>query len=171
MLAPLVLFEIFAFSLSGAALFLLMRTFTLTLASWGGGRLGGRIGTRAAALVGAGIMTVALALVAWGSLESSLVIFGAGLVLQGLGHGLALPSLTSAVADAVPDHDLGIASAANRLTAQVGTSFGITALTLAYGGDGGALAFARAFGLGVALSLFSTVAAGFMGGTSRRPIA
>ena len=170
-LAPLVLLQTFAFSISEAALFMLMRTLTLTVSSPLGGRLGERIGTRGAALLGAGIMTVALLVIAAGTLQVSLVVVGAGLVLQGLGHGLALPSLTSAVAEAVPDRDLGIASAANRLTAQVGTSFGITALTIAYGGVDTGLGFARAFALGALLSLVSFLAAGFMGRPSRARIA
>jgi MFS family permease len=155
-LAPLVLQGTFAFSISATALFMLMRTLSLTLASPVGGRLGGRIGVRASAVLGAGTMTVALVLIALGSLEASLPLFGLGLVLQGTGHGLALPSLTSAVAGAVEDRDLGIASAANRLTANVGTSFGITALSITYGGLATGVGFARAFGLGAILALVST---------------
>jgi EmrB/QacA subfamily drug resistance transporter len=169
-LAPLVLLHSFAFSISEAALFMLMRTLTLTLASPLGGRLGARIGVRGAALSGAGVMTLALVLIALATLGESLVAVGVGLVLQGLGHGLALPSLTSAVADAVPDHDLGIASAANRLTAQIGTSFGITALTIVYGGQDTGVGFARAFALGALLSLVSLLAAAFMGRPARHPI-
>jgi MFS family permease len=149
---------------------MLMRTLTLTLASPLGGRLGARIGVRGAALSGAGVMTLALVLIALATLGESLVAVGVGLVLQGLGHGLALPSLTSAVADAVPDHDLGIASAANRLTAQIGTSFGITALTIVYGGQDTGVGFARAFALGALLSLVSLLAAAFMGRPARHPI-
>jgi EmrB/QacA subfamily drug resistance transporter len=161
-LAPLVLLKLFDRSISEAAAIMLLRTATLTLCSPLGGRLGMRVGERAAALVGAVVMTVALAIIAYGVLESSLVLFGVGLVLQGAGHGLALPSLSSAVASAVPDEELGIASASNRLTAQVGTAFGITALTILYGGDGSPEAFARAFALGAALSLASVVAAAAM---------
>ena len=165
-LAPLVLLETFRFTISQAAGFMLVRTLTLTLSSPLGGRLGTRAGERFAALVGSATMTVALVLIAWGALEASLLAVGVGLVLQGLGHGLGLPSLTSAVASAVPDRDLGIASAANRLTGQMGTAFGITALTLVYGGDDSGLGFARAFALGAGLSFLSVLAAAAM---ERRP--
>ena len=161
-LAPLVLLELFHFSVSQAAGFMLMRTLTLTLASPLGGRLGERIGERAAALIGSGVMTVALSVIALGTRETSLLVFGVGLALQGLGHGLGLPSLTSAVASSVPDRDLGIASAANRLTAQVGTAFGITALTIAYGGVNTGAGLGSAFALGAGLAGVSLVAAGFM---------
>jgi EmrB/QacA subfamily drug resistance transporter len=169
-LAALVLIHTFELSIAEAAMFMLMRTLTLTLASPLGGRLGARVGVRAAALVGAGTMTLALLVIAFGTLRASLSAVGVGLVLQGLGHGLALPSLTSAVAEAVPDHDLGIASAANRLTAQIGTSFGITALTIAYGGLNTGVGFARAFALGALLAAISLLAAGFMGRPSHAAV-
>jgi EmrB/QacA subfamily drug resistance transporter len=167
-LAPLVLLELFHFSISQAAGFMLMRTLTLTLASPLGGRLGERIGERAAALIGSGVMTLALAVIALGTRETSLLAFGAGLALQGLGHGLGLPSLTSAVASAVPDRDLGIASAANRLTGQVGTAFGITALTIAYGGVNTGAGLGSAFALGAGLAGLSFAAAGCMHGRHAR---
>lgn len=158
-LAPFVLLGIFGFSISAAAGIMLLRTLSLTLASPLGGILGFRIGERGAALVGCGVMTVSLALIAWAVLTGSLALFGAGLVLQGTGHGLALPSLTSAVSTAVPEEHLGIASAAQRLMVQVGTSLGITLLTIVYGGvdEGGALA--RAFAAGAVLSGLSFAAA------------
>ena len=161
-LAPLVLLELFRFSISQAAGFMLMRTLTLTVASPLGGRLGERIGERGAALCGASVMTGALIVIAVGTASESLVGVGAGLILQGLGHGLGLPSLTSAVANAVPERDLGIASAANRLTGQVGTAFGITALTIVYGGDNTGSGLGAAFGLGAGLAMLSVFATVFM---------
>lgn len=168
--APLVLFEIFHFSISQAAAFMLMRTLTLTLASPVGGRLGTRFGERRAALTGSSVMIVALLVIALGSFQASLVALGIGLVLQGLGHGLGLPSLTSAVASAVPDRDLGIASAANRLTAQLGNAFGITALTIAYGGDATGVGFARTFALGACFAVVALAAAATMHGPRGGPL-
>ena len=54
---------------------------------------------------------------------------------------------------------LGIAAAANRLFGQGGAAFGITLLTLAYGGEQSITAFASALLVGTALSSFSVVAA------------
>ncbi len=161
-LAPLVLLEVFGFSITAAAGIMLLRTLTLTLSSPLGGHLGERIGERAAAVIGSAVMTAALAVIAWGTLRVSLPVLGLGLVMQGLGHGLGLPSLTSAVSHAVDEADLGIAAAANRLTGQVGTSFGITLLTIVYGGDNSGPAFALALAVGVALSALSIVAALWM---------
>jgi MFS family permease len=88
--------------------------------------------------------------------------FGAGLVLQGLGHGLALPSLSSAVANSVPDRDLGIASAGSRLMGTLGTAFGITALLLLYGGDDSGVVFQRAYLAAAGFAALSLVAAWWM---------
>lgn len=165
-IAPLVLLQEFGFSISVAAGIMLLRTASLTLASPFGGTLGHRLGERAASVIGAAIMTVGLTLVAWGAAAASLLLFGVGLVLQGTGHGLALPSLTSAVSHAVPEQDLGVASAASRLLGQVGAAFGITLLALVYGGENAPERFAAAFAAGVVLSAFSLLAAL---GMERRP--
>jgi dipeptide/tripeptide permease len=127
-----------------------------------GGRLGMAIGERSAATLGSVILTAALVVIAWSAGHGVLLGFGAGLVLQGLGHGLALPSLSSAVANAVPERDLGIAAAASRLTGTVGTAFGITVLTLVYGGVNAGPAFQAAFLAGAGFAALSLAAAWFM---------
>lgn len=158
-LAPLMLQRIFNFSIALTAGIMLLRTLSLTLSSPAGGVLGARIGERGSAVVGSGIMTVSLVVMAWGVAESSLLGVGAGLVLQGLGHGLGLPSLTSSISNAVPDQDLGVASATNGLTGRMGSSFGITLLMLVYGGQATPEAFAVACLTGAGLSFGSLAAA------------
>ena len=98
-------------------------------------------------------MTVALAVIVGGSVKESLAVFGFGLALQGAGLGLAMPSLTSSISNAVPEKDLGIASAANRLTGQTGAAFGITVLTMVYGGSNTGGSFGRAFAVGALLTI------------------
>lgn len=161
-IAPLVLLGPFGFSISVASGIMLLRTLTLTVCSPAGGWLGARIGERGAAVVGSAVMTGALVVLALGALRQDLLLVGTGLVFQGMGHGLGLPSLSSAIASAVPETELGIASAANRLTGQVGAALGITVLSLVYGGGGTPEAFARAFLTGAALSALSLAAAAAM---------
>ncbi|MDX1650598.1 MAG: MFS transporter, partial [Myxococcota bacterium] len=168
-LAPFVLQGVFGFSISAVAGIMLLRTLSLTLASPMGGVLGFRVGERGAAVTGCVIMTVSLVLIAFAVLERSLPLFGLGLVLQGTGHGLSLPSLTSSVSLAVPEEHLGIASAAQRQMVQVGTSFGITLLTIVYAGQEDALS--RAFAAGAVLSAVSLAAALGMAGRGTRPVA
>ncbi|HVS13700.1 MAG TPA: MFS transporter, partial [Thermoanaerobaculia bacterium] len=133
-MAPLVFLGPFAFTVTATAGLMLLRTISLSLGSPLGGRLGERVGERAAAVTGSAIMTLAFLLLAWGVVLPSVAVAGAGLVLLGLGQGLARPSLLASIASAGPEEHLGIASATARLTAQVGGSFGITVMTLVYGG-------------------------------------
>lgn len=164
--APLVFLGIFGYSITQTAAIMLIRTTSLTIASPLGGRLGTHIGERSAALIGAAVMTLSLLLIAGGSYFASLAAMAGGLVLQGLGHGLALPSLTSAVAAAVAEGDLGVAAATNRLTNQLGVAFGITTLSMVYGGAGTPAAFARSFLVGAGLAALSFASACFMRPTS-----
>jgi EmrB/QacA subfamily drug resistance transporter len=158
-IAPFVLLQVFEFSITVAAGIMLTRTLSLTLGSPLGGTLGLRLGLRPAALIGAAVMTGGMGLMAVAILAENLPLLGLAFVLQGLGHGLGLPSLTSAMAAAVPERDLGIASAANRLTAQTGASFGITLLSLVYGGTGEPRSLALAFVAATALSALSFLSA------------
>jgi MFS family permease len=158
-LAPFALQKGFGFSVALTAWILLMRTASLTLGSPFGGALGQRIGARGAAVVGAIVMTASMAVLWWGVGVRSLLAVCVGLVLQGLGHGLGLPSLTASAASAADDEDLGIASAVNRLFGTIGAAFGITLLSLLYGGDASPGSFARAFAAGGVLSALSLAAA------------
>ncbi len=160
--APLLFLSVFGYSITGTAGIMLLRTLSLTLGSPIGGRLGTRLGERQAALIGCGVMVVGLILIALGAAWVWLPLIAVGLVLQGLGHGFAQPPLTAAAVGAVPDQDLGIAAATNRLTSQVGVAFGITALTMVYGGVNEPHAFARAFLFGVLLAVVSFVLALWM---------
>ena len=158
-IAPLLLYRSFEFSITQASLLMVLRTASLTVASPFGGTLGERHGERAAACVGGGVMTVALLAIAWAAYDSSLLIFGLGLIGQGVGHGLSQPSITSAVAQSVDESALGVASAANRLAGQGGASFGIAALTIAYAGVAEPGVFALTFALAAALAAVSTITA------------
>lgn len=166
-IAPLLLYQSFEFSVTGTALLMLLRTASLTLASPLGGALGERWGERAAAAIGGGVMTLALAGIAWGAWESSLLAFGLGLVGQGAGHGLSQPSITAAIAHSVDEAQLGVATAANRLAGQGGAAFGVAALTLAYGGVATPGAFGLAFVLGAVLAAISTLTSLGIGGGGR----
>lgn len=157
-IAPMFLFYL-GFSETAASFLILTRTGALTIASPMGGTLGERLGERNASLIGCGVMTLGLALAAWGIQLENLVLFMIGLVGQGLGHGWSQPSITAAVSQSVDESDLGIAAAANRLFGQGGAAFGITLLTLAYGGEKTPEAFSLAFTVGAVLSAISVLTA------------
>jgi len=161
-IAPLLFLNVFEYSVTTTAAVMLIRTLTLTLASPLGGRLGARIGEREASAFGAAVIAVSLVIIAFGSLWVSVATMACGLVLQGLGHGLSIPSLTSASTGAVPEEHLGIAAATNRLAAQIGVAFGITALMMVYGGHNEPRAFFHAFLVGAAMAALATVLAAGM---------
>ena len=95
------------------------------------------------------------------TLNEWIVVVGAGLVLQGMGQGLCGPSLNAAVASAVPQESLGIATATNRLINQVGTAFGIALLTGIYDSPYG---YYAAFFAGGIMALLAVVTASRMKG-------
>jgi EmrB/QacA subfamily drug resistance transporter len=161
-IAPIVLLQVFHYSITTTAGIMLTRTLTLTLSSPLGGRLGGRFGERTIASVGSGIVTVSLVVVAYGAASVSLLALCIGLVLQGFGNGIAVPPITSAVACSVPNRDLGIAAAASRLTSQVGVAFGITMLTTVYGGTNTGAALAHSFLVGALLAVGALMASAYM---------
>jgi EmrB/QacA subfamily drug resistance transporter len=166
-IAPIVLLQVFHYSVTATAGIMLMRTMTLAISSPLGGQLGTQIGERAAAALGSALVGVSLLIVAYGTLHVSLSVLCVGLVLQGLGNGIGVPPMTSAVATSVPDKDLGIAAAASRLTSQVGVAFGITTLTMVYGGVNTGRALANAFVVGAVLAAGALLSALFMAPHSR----
>jgi EmrB/QacA subfamily drug resistance transporter len=92
-----------------------------------------------------------------------------GVLLQGLGLGLAVTPLTSAVLAAVPDADLGEASAVNDAAARVGAVLAVAAVPLLIGAGDGDLAKALVDGfrpamlvLAVACALSAVVTAVFV---------
>ena len=122
-----------------------------------------------------------MAVLAAGTAYTWIHVVGVGLVLQGLGQGLCGPSLHAAVADAVPQESLGIATAANRLvnqvallrsgeicSGQVGTAVGIALLLGIYQPGQGASGYQPAFIAGGTMALLAVLAAGVMTRDGRR---
>ena len=157
-LAPFLLQNEFGMNVASASLFMILRTLTLTLVCPAGGVLGSRFGHRWAAMIGTGTIACSMAVLALGTANTWIYVVGAGLVLQGMGQGLCGPSLHTAIAGAVPQENLGIATAANRLVNQVGTAFGIALLTGVYGPYG----YQPAFIAAGALALLGLLAAAAM---------
>lgn len=123
---PLVLIDYFGYSVSVAAILMLTRTFSLTLASPLGGLIATQLGERFGTITGVVLQTGGLCLVAAGVYVTSVPVLLLGLVLQGVGHGIAMPPLASIIATAVPPAQFGMASGMSRLAGQVGSSFGLS---------------------------------------------
>jgi EmrB/QacA subfamily drug resistance transporter len=159
-LAPLLLVGGFGYSVSAAAGVMLFRPLALSLTSPIGGFIGEVHGERLASVSGTLSITLSMAMLAWGVTVSSMPWVLAGLVFQGIGQGMCMPSLTSVISSSVPETSLGIATAASRLLGQVGAAFGITFLTAIYGGR--SEGFVPAFLTGLGLGALATGAASFV---------
>ncbi len=161
-LSPLLTRFVLGYTLSQTALIMLLRPLTFSLSSPVGARLALRIGERTNAVIGTTMMTAAMVSFAFSALQASLALTIVGLVLQGVGNGIARPSLTASLTNAVDEKDVGISSASNRMLHQIGASFGIAILTAIYGGSRAGGAFARAHFVGAVFGAFSVLTAAFV---------
>ncbi len=159
-LASLMLVEQFGYSLTSAVPILAIRPALFAASSPLGGRITARAGVRVASVAGGLSLAAGLTGLAAGSAVDSLVVVVAGgLFLQGIGYGLLRPALTTALADAVAEHDLGMAGASERLANQLGIVVGITVMASVYASDVAHLPPAFLVGTGFAV-LGSVVALG-----------
>jgi EmrB/QacA subfamily drug resistance transporter len=161
-LSPLLTRFVLHYTLSATALVMVLRPLTFSLSSPLGARLAMRVGERTNSVVGTAMMTAAMVSFAFSALQASLAWMVIGLVLQGVGNGVARPSLTAVLTNAVDEKDVGIASASNRMLHQIGASFGIAVLTAVYGGSRLPAAFARAHLVGAVFGALAVVAAAFV---------
>lgn len=151
-LASLLLVRQFGYSLTSAVPILAIRPILFAVSSPVGGWVTGRIGSRTTAVVGCAVLAGGLGGLAVGSATGSLVVVVVfGFLLQGIGYGLLRPAITTALADAVAEQDLGMAGASERLVGQVGIVFGITVMASVYGSD--VDRFAPAFAVGAVFGL------------------
>ena len=124
-LAPLLLERVYGLSESHVGLVVIARPLAFSLSAPIAGYLAVRLGERTSVVAGA--LAVGASMLVFASLgprSADLVIVGA-LVLSGIGLGVATPSVAASVANAVDDVDLGVASAAQQLMAQLGIVAGI----------------------------------------------
>jgi MFS family permease len=157
-LASLLVVVQFGYTLTSAVPLLVVRPILFAASSPIGGRLTARFGPRIVVAAGSLSLAVGLGGQAAGAAMSSLVVVVAiGFFFQGIGYGLLRPAVTTALADAVQEHDLGVAGASERLIGQVGIALGITVMASVYGGV--VDQFAPAFAVGAAFGVISAVAA------------
>jgi MFS family permease len=128
--------EVWDYDIVDAGLGLLPLAGSSLVTSWFAGRLGNRYGERAIAVPGSLIVATGLAWFAWrvGAQPEFVQEWLPGGTLIGLGMGLSYPMIGSACVRGVEAADLSVASAANRMTLQVGNAIGI-ALVIAILGD------------------------------------
>ena len=90
-----------------------------------GAHLAGAHGARATVATGTFVASAGLVLQAMATDGTSYVSTGAGLLLFGLGAGIAMPAATDSVMGALPLAKAGVGSAVNDTTREVGAALGV----------------------------------------------
>jgi EmrB/QacA subfamily drug resistance transporter len=161
-LAPIALREGFGLTATVTAAVMLLRTGVYSLSSPLGGQMGARLGTRPTALIGTALLAVSMGAFVLSSYQALLLVFCLALLAQGLGNGMARPPVTAALANSVPESDLGLATALQRMTYQIGNAFGIALMSAVYDDSGRSEAFVAPFMVGVVLSIVTFALASFL---------
>ncbi|HUP74473.1 MAG TPA: MFS transporter [Acidimicrobiales bacterium] len=151
--------EVWDYDIVDAGLGLLPLAVASMVTSWFGGRLGNRYGERAVAVPGALVVASGLAWFAWrvGAQPEFVREWLPGGTLIGFGMGLTYPMIGSACVRGVEGADLSVASAANRMTLQIGNAVGI-ALVIAILGDASGHAMLDQMRIGWAVTAAMVVA-------------
>lgn len=128
-LAPLMLEDLLNYGAGKISLVVIARPLAFALVAAAAGAITMRMGERSAASVGTGAVLasmVGFALVQSGTATWFVVV---ALALSGLGFGVLSPALTSLVASAVDERDLGVAGALQQLMSQMGAVLGTVVMT------------------------------------------
>lgn len=157
LIAPLLLDELFGYSVAAISLVLLARPLVYSVFSPVGGRLATTVGERTMIL--AGSMLMVLSMLAWvfAAHWVDLTMIVVGLVLSGLAMGLASPSYATTMAAAVDDGDLGIANAMGTTMMNIGMLTGIQTMFVVLGDGRTPDDFARVFAVGAVVTSLGLV--------------
>ncbi len=152
LISPLLLDEVFGYSVATIAFVLLVRPGAYSLSSPIGGRMAARSGERAPIVAGSLLMTMSM--VAWvaAAHEESLLLVIVGLLLSGLAMGVASPAYATAIAGAVDEEDLGVASGMGTTMMNIGMLTGIQAMFTVLGDGRAPDDFAGVFAFGAVVA-------------------
>ncbi len=167
-MTPFLMRGVFGWSLSAIAGLLLIRPLSYSLSSPIGGQIGSRIGERSGALLGNCLLAAAMAIFAAGAFTETVPLIGLALLVQGIGNGIARPSLGAVLANAVDEADLGIASATQRMVRLIGNASGIAVLTAVYAGSQTPASFGAAYLVAFGLGVLAVVATARIDGAQNR---
>jgi EmrB/QacA subfamily drug resistance transporter len=148
LISPLLLDELFGYSVAAIALVLLFRPAVYSISSPIGGRLATVTGERSMIISGTILMVLSMgawvAAAHWVSLPWIIL----GLVLSGLAMGLASPSYSTVLAGAVDPGDLGVANGMGTTLMNIGMLTGIQAMFTVLGDGRSPDDFAIVFAFG-----------------------
>lgn len=159
LISPLLLDQLFGYSVGAIALVLLFRPGMYSVSSPLGGWLARVTGERPLLIAGSVLMATSMVVWVFAALWVNLVLVMIGLVLSGLAMGLASPSYATVVASAVDPQDLGIASGMNATMMNIGMLTGVQAMFVVLGEGREPADFARVFAFGAAVAALSVIGA------------
>jgi len=157
-ITPLLVQDVFGFSVTGTSLAMLVRPLTFSLSSPASGYLAVRVGERRASVVGTALVVASMSVFAVAANASLLPLVFVAMFLSGLGLGASQPSLISSVANAVDARDLGVANAAQTMITQIGVVVGIQVLSTVHD----AATFSAAYLAGAVVACLGVVGAAFV---------
>lgn len=153
---PLLLHTRFGYSTTKASTFLFLRPFAYAVTASMAGAAQRRYDFRRVALVGGIVEVASMLLFAEGAHAGSIGLVTAGLVLSGIGLGVATPGLTAASAAASDPKDYGVTSGMRTTITQIGVTAGIQTMSIMVGTTYSASSFAASFLLGTAVATLGT---------------
>lgn len=161
LLAPLLLEESLGYRTATIGLIVIARPLAFALVATLAGSITVRVGERAAALAGTTAVVASMVTFAWVRPDTALVWVVVALALSGLGFGISAPALTSLVASAVDEHELGVAGALQQLMSQMGAVAGTVLMTTVQQASNASVAssFTAAFVLGGAVACLAVLTA------------
>lgn len=158
-ISPLIMLGVFGLGQAATSMWTIARPISLSAASPIGGSLGARYGERVMIIAGMVAVVSAMCAFAIGAAIEHLAPIVAGLVLAGLGAGLAQPSLSTMVASAVEEQDHGIAVSTMSTTTGIGAVAGVSILTAMCADATSTSSFRDGYLLGALFAAFGLVAA------------
>lgn len=159
LMAPLMLDELFGYSVGIVAVVLLFRPAAFSLSSPLGGRWSARVGERTMLAAGTVLMTASMVMWIIAALQVSLTLVIIGLTLSGLGMGVSSPSFQTAITGAVDARDLGIASGMGTTMVNIGILSGIQTSFVILGDGRAPGDFARTFVVGAVVAALGGIGA------------
>jgi MFS family permease len=168
LISPLLLDELFGYSVAAIALILLFRPAVYSVTSPVGGWLATVSGERSMIISGSVLMVLSMS--AWVAAAHwvSLPWIITGLVLSGLAMGLASPSYSTTLAGAVDPGDLGVANGMGTTLMNIGMLTGIQAMFSVLGDGRSPDDFAKVFAFGGVVAAIGTIG-GLMVTSTPRP--
>jgi EmrB/QacA subfamily drug resistance transporter len=150
-MTPSVLQQGLGYSESASGATLVARPLAFAIAAPLAGMVTMRVGERSSGVIGSTAVASSMVLFALVTPSTSGWYIVLALALAGIGLGVALPALTSTVANAVDERDLGVAGALQQLAAQIGAVAGVAVMETVR-----ASARASSAGAGSVLDSYST---------------